>query len=155
MILDEKEGWIEAGSSFSVCKDRETHLELWVLSTCSLEQSVPLSYNEKRWGKARRDGERCVITRPVLLRSPHSTPGICSVKWYGTPLHLSSAFAVENGLRWARSAERKHCACLADLNRRIFFSRSRVGWWEFSAQLLSCLCWRCSTPSKISRFAAP
>src|SRR5450755_2001429 len=73
-----------------------------VLSTCSLEQSVPLSYNEKRWGKARRDGKRCVITRPVLLRSPHSTSGIGSVKWYGTPLHLSSAFAVENGLRWGR-----------------------------------------------------
>jgi hypothetical protein len=25
-------------------------------------------------------------------------------------------------------AERKRCACLADLNRRIFFSRKRVGW---------------------------
>ena len=34
-----------------------------------------------------------------------------------------------------RSAERKRCACLADLKRRIFFSRRRVGWCEFSARL--------------------
>jgi hypothetical protein len=34
-------------------------------------------------------------------------------------------------------AERKRWACLADLNRRIFFSRSRVGWCEFSARLFN------------------
>src|SRR6266700_4109813 len=34
-------------------------------------------------------------------------------------------------------AERKRCACLADLNLRIFFSRNRVGWCEFSARLFN------------------
>jgi hypothetical protein len=34
-------------------------------------------------------------------------------------------------------AERKRCACLADLKRRIFFSRNRVGWCEFSARLFN------------------
>ena len=37
-------------------------------------------------------------------------------------------------------AERKRCACLTDLNLRIFFSRSRVGWCEFSARLFKPLC---------------
>ena len=37
-------------------------------------------------------------------------------------------------------AERKRCACLADLNRRIFFSRRRVGWCKFSARLFKPLC---------------
>ena len=40
-------------------------------------------------------------------------------------------------------AERKRCACFADLNLRIFFSRSRVGWCEFSARLFNPLCCRC------------
>src|SRR5258708_7709706 len=52
-------------------------------------------------------------------------------------------------------AERKRWACLVVLNRRIFFSRSRVGWWEFSARLFNPLCCRCSTPGRISRLAAP
>src|SRR5712691_2857051 len=30
-----------------------------------------------------------------------------------------------------------------------------MGWWEFSARLLRYRCWRCSTPGKISRLAAP
>jgi len=37
----------------------------------------------------------------------------------------------------------------------MFFSRSRVGWWEFSARLFNPFCCRCSTPGTISRFAAP
>ncbi len=38
---------------------------------------------------------------------------------------------------WERApnAERKRWACFADLNFRIFFSRSRVGWCEFSARM--------------------
>jgi hypothetical protein len=52
-------------------------------------------------------------------------------------------------------AERKRCACLADLNFRIFFSRIRVGWCEFSARLFNPLCCRCSTPGRSSRLAAP
>jgi hypothetical protein len=55
----------------------------------------------------------------------------------------------------ARSAERKRWACLADLNFRMFFSRSRVGWCEFSARLFNLLCCRCSPPGKMSRLAAP
>ena len=62
--------------------------------------------------------------------------------------------------RWKRLAiwswaERKRCACRADLNRFICRSRRRVGWCEFSARLFSPLCWRCSTPGITSRFAAP
>jgi hypothetical protein len=34
-------------------------------------------------------------------------------------------------------------------------SRRRVGWCEFSARLFNPLCWRCSMPGMISRFAAP
>src|ERR1700730_10583163 len=52
-------------------------------------------------------------------------------------------------------AERKRWACLADLNVRVFFSRKRVGWCEFSARLLSRLYCRCSTPGRISHLAAP
>jgi len=52
-------------------------------------------------------------------------------------------------------AERKRWACLADLNRRIFFSCSRVGWCEFSARLLCLLCYRYSTPGRISHLAVP
>ena len=62
----------------------------------------------------------------ALHRSPHSKPGIDPVKGRGIPLHVSDASAAGNAQRWARSAERKRCACFADLNRRIFFSRSRV-----------------------------
>jgi hypothetical protein len=42
-----------------------------------------------------------------------------------------------------------------DVNLRMFFSRKRVGWCEFSARLLSRVCCRCSTPGRISRLAAP
>ncbi len=52
-------------------------------------------------------------------------------------------------------AERKRWACLVDLKRHIFFSRSRVGWCEFSARLFNPLCCRCSTPGRIARLAAP
>jgi len=52
-------------------------------------------------------------------------------------------------------ADRKRWAWRADLNRFICRSRRRVGWWEFSARLLSPLCGRCSTPGMISFFAAP
>src|SRR5215471_9694687 len=38
------------------------------------------------------------------------------------------------------------CAWPADLNCFICRSRRRVGWCEFSALLLSPLCWRCSMP---------
>jgi len=48
-------------------------------------------------------------------------------------------------------ADRKRWACRADLDRFICRSRRLVGWCEFSARLLSPLCWRCSgrqaTPS--------
>ena len=62
--------------------------------------------------------------------------------------------------RWKRLAiwswaERKRCACRADLKRFICRSRRRVGWCEFSARLFRPLCWRCSTPGITSRFAAP
>jgi|SRR4051794_6697109 hypothetical protein len=50
--------------------------------------------------------------------------------------------------------EEKRCACLADVKRRIFFSRRSKGWCEFSARLFNPLCCRCSTPGRISRFAA-
>src|SRR5262249_33717834 len=52
-------------------------------------------------------------------------------------------------------AERNRCAWPADLNCFICRSRRRVGWCEFSALLLSPLCWRCSMPGMISRLAAP
>ncbi len=45
--------------------------------------------------------------------------------------------------------DRKRCADPGDLNRCIFRSRRRVGWWEFSARLLQ-RCrrsWRASSPS--------
>jgi hypothetical protein len=51
--------------------------------------------------------------------------------------------------------ERKRCAWADDLKRRIRRFRSRVGWWEFSARLLSPLCSRWSTPGRTSAFAAP
>ena len=37
----------------------------WVLSTCWLERSILLSYNEERRWKTRRDWGRVVITRSV------------------------------------------------------------------------------------------
>jgi hypothetical protein len=42
----------------------------------------------------------------------------------------------------------------ADLNCFTCRSRRRVGWCEFSALLLSPLCWRCSMPDVNSRLAA-
>ena len=62
------------------------------------------------------------------------------------------------GWKWPEmtpKAERKRCACLVDLKRRIFFSRSRVGWCEFSARLFKLLYCRCSTSGRISRLAVP
>jgi hypothetical protein len=46
------------------------------------------------------------------------------------------------------------CSCRADLNRRITFLGTRVGWCEFSAQLFELLCCRCSTLMPRSLFAA-
>ena len=46
-------------------------------------------------------------------------------------------------------ADRNRCACPADLYLRITFSRTLVGWCEFSARLFNPLCWRCSTPDMI------
>src|SRR5687767_630647 len=47
----------------------------------------------------------------------------------------------------------KTLACRADLNRRIRFSRSRVGWCEFSARLFKYRCCLWATPGMTMRLA--
>jgi hypothetical protein len=46
----------------------------------------------------------------------------------------------------------KRWACRTDLNRRIRFSRSRVGWCEFSARLFKYRCCRWATPGHNDAF---
>ena len=77
-----------------------------------------------------------------LLVSSHLIPLLESALQNGTVLPGTQTMSswLELSSDGARSAERKRCACLADLNRRIFFSRSRVGWCEFSARLFSPVC---------------
>jgi hypothetical protein len=67
-----------------------------------------------------------------------STPGISPVRWRGTPLHARSVSSRLKMLRDRRDQLRESVGPVrADLNRRIFFSRRRVGWCEFSARLFS------------------
>ena len=56
------------------------------------------------------------------------------------------------GLR-ART-ERNRCAWAADLNRRIWRSRCRVGWWETSARLFAYLSVQWTTDGITVRQAA-
>jgi hypothetical protein len=68
---------------------------------------------------------------------PHSTPESDPVKWHGILRHANGDDEVGNALKWDQKQRENVGPVRADLNRRIFFSRSRVGWCEFSARLLS------------------
>jgi hypothetical protein len=67
-----------------------------------------------------------------LLRS---IPGRGSVKEHGIPRHSSGDVAVENALKWDQRQRENVWPVRVDLKHRIFFSRNRMGWWEFSALL--------------------
>jgi hypothetical protein len=58
---------------------------------------------------------------------------------------------------WAMGpyADKNRWACPADLNPCMRCSRWRVGRCEFLHRLLRERLWRCSTPGRLSRFAAP
>jgi len=79
--------------------------------------------------------------RLVLLQSLHSMYEIGPVKVDDIPRQSNGDVVVGNAQQWGQKERESVCACLADLKRRIFFSRNRVGWWEFFARLLSPLCW--------------
>lgn len=81
-----------------------------------------MSYNRERRWRAMREGDVCVVMRPVLPQSPHSISGIGPVLVY-----TNDVFAVGNTHREDRTQKESVGSVRADLNLRIFFSRSRVG----------------------------
>jgi hypothetical protein len=84
------------------CLEHTTKIPGWYCQLVRWNGILLLSYNEERRWKARRDWGRGVITRPVLLRSPHAILGICLVKWRGSPVRSSDVVVVENGQRWGQ-----------------------------------------------------
>ncbi len=72
-------------------------------------------------------GAGLIVMRRVSLQVSRSTPRIGPVKWRGIPWHTSGVFAVGNAQRWVQRPRESVVPARADLNLRIFFSRSRVG----------------------------
>ena len=70
----------------------------------------------------------------------------------GLPL---SATAARKDFVDAFRAEKKCCACPADLKRRIWRSRCRVGWCDTSARLFAYCLVSCLTDGMVVRCAAP
>jgi hypothetical protein len=68
---------------------------------------------------------------------PRSTPESDPVKWRGIPGHSKGDDEVGNALKWDQKQRENVVPVRADLKRLIFFSRSRVGWCEFSARLFN------------------
>jgi hypothetical protein len=65
---------------------------------------------------------------PGVERTPTQQPLLG-----GTQLMSSDV----NRFRTTSWTARKRCACAADLKRRMWRSRCRVGWWETSTRLLA------------------
>src|SRR5881394_1355523 len=62
-----------------------------------------------------------------LVSVPHSIVGSDSVNEHDSPLHSDDVVAVENAQQWGQKQKESIVRVRADLKRRIFFSRSRVG----------------------------
>ena len=90
---------------------------------------------------------------PVGHLVPHLEANLLQER--GNPSQVDDAVSTESDSRLVQKQRETVVLAQGMRNRRIFFSRSRVGWWEFSARLFNPLCCRYSTPGKISRLAAP